>query len=52
MVVLNAVRKEKTGFGMVSQFSLDTVHLVNLGVTKKLHKILINKSNAEKIMME
>ena len=37
---------------MGSQFPLNAMHLVDLGVTRKLLKILINKSNAKKLMIE
>ncbi|KAI8123574.1 hypothetical protein CVS40_5886 [Lucilia cuprina] len=37
---------EDSGFEMVSQFPLDSMHLVDLGVTKKLLKLLVNKKNA------
>ena len=40
---------EEAGFGMISQFPLDAMHLVDLGVTSILLKILINKNNAIKI---
>lgn len=36
---------EEAGFGMVSQFPLDCMHLVDLEVTKKLLKLLVNKAN-------
>ena len=31
---------------MVSQFPLDSMHLVDLGVTKELLKLSVNKRNA------
>ncbi|XP_036319869.1 uncharacterized protein LOC118734260 [Rhagoletis pomonella] len=36
---------EEAGFGMVSQFPLDPMHLVDLGVVKKLLHLLVNKVN-------
>ncbi|XP_067637611.1 uncharacterized protein [Eurosta solidaginis] len=36
---------ESANFGMVSQFPLDPMHLVDLGVMKKLLNLLISKSN-------
>lgn len=40
---------EESGFGMISQFPLDSMHLVDLGVTKQLLKLLVKKSDIKKI---
>ncbi|XP_054745455.1 uncharacterized protein LOC129249819 [Anastrepha obliqua] len=40
---------EKSGFKMVSQFPLDPMHLVDLGVTKKLTQLLMKRANVTKI---
>lgn len=40
---------EDAGFRMVSQFPLDSMHLVDLGVVKKFLKLLIKKANVTKM---
>ncbi|XP_053954692.1 uncharacterized protein LOC128860920 isoform X1 [Anastrepha ludens] len=40
---------ESFNFGMVSQFPLEPMHLVDLGVTKKLLQLLIKKGNVTKM---